>query len=56
MSEIFAFERNGIDEEGNVIGELKATGVVPAFHRELAHKGIDLPIETFMVPSGNKRR
>jgi pilus assembly protein CpaF len=56
MSEIFAFERSGLDDEGNVIGELKATGVVPAFHRELAHKGIDLPIETFMVPSGNKRR
>jgi pilus assembly protein CpaF len=56
MSEIFAFERSGLDGEGNVIGELRATGVVPAFHRELRHKGIDLPIETFSVPSGNKRR
>ena len=47
MSEIFTFDRRGIDEEGNVLGELKATGVIPAFHKQLARKGIDVPIETF---------
>ena len=35
MSEIFAFERTGVDKEGNVLGELKATGVVPGFQRRL---------------------
>ncbi len=47
MSELFAFQREGIDEEGNVIGGLRATGIVPAFHKELAHRGIALPIEVF---------
>jgi pilus assembly protein CpaF len=47
MSEIFTFERTGVDKEGNVLGELKATGVVPGFQRRLARRGIDLPIELF---------
>jgi len=47
MSEIFTFERTGVDSEGNVLGELKPTGVVPAFQRRLARRGIDLPIELF---------
>lgn len=47
MSELFKFEREEMDEEGNVIGELKATGVVPQFFKTLTHKGIDLPIDVF---------
>jgi pilus assembly protein CpaF len=47
MSEIFAFERTGVDKEGNVLGQLRATGVVPAFQRRLARRGIELPIELF---------
>lgn len=53
MSELFTFQREGLDEEGNVKGCLKATGVVPAFHRELAQKGIDIPIEMFS-PNGSE--
>jgi len=56
MSEIFTFERRGIDADGKVLGELKATGIVPAFHRMLVQKGIVLPIETFAVPADDKRR
>jgi pilus assembly protein CpaF len=56
MSEIFTFERRGIDAEGQVLGELKATGIIPSFHRALVQKGIDLPIETFAVPASDKRR
>jgi pilus assembly protein CpaF len=56
MSEIFAFERRGLDADSNVLGELKATGIIPAFHRNLSQKGIDLPIETFSVAPGDKRR
>jgi len=55
MSEIFTFERRGIDEEGKVVGELKATGIIPSFHRALVQKGIDLPIETFAVPPSKRR-
>jgi len=47
MSELFKFQREGLDEENNVLGKLKATGIVPAFHKELVHRGIDLPVEVF---------
>ena len=47
MSELFAFQREGMDDDGNVIGKLRATGIIPAFHKDLAHRGIDLPIEVF---------
>jgi len=49
MSELFRFERRGIDKEGNVIGELKATGIIPGFHKQVTRKGIDLPVELFGV-------
>jgi pilus assembly protein CpaF len=47
MSELFRFEREGIDESGNVKGALRATGIVPAFQKKLSAKGIDLPTELF---------
>jgi pilus assembly protein CpaF len=47
MSELFEFKREGMDGDGNVLGELKATGIIPGFHKQLAHRGIDLPVETF---------
>jgi pilus assembly protein CpaF len=49
MSELFGFVREGIDEEGNVMGELRATGIIPAFHSSLKHRGIDLPVELFGI-------
>jgi len=54
MSEIFAFERRGVDANGNVLGELKATGVVPAFQRRLAGRGIELPMSLFSVPQDKR--
>ena len=47
MSELFRFQRRGIDEDGKVLGELRPTGIVPSFHRELERRGIELPIELF---------
>jgi pilus assembly protein CpaF len=47
MSELFRFEREGVDEAGMIIGGLKATGIVPGFHKTLVSRGIDLPIEAF---------
>ena len=47
MSELFTFQREGLDEDGKVIGKLQATGLIPAFHKGLAQRGIDLPIEVF---------
>jgi pilus assembly protein CpaF len=45
MSELFRFERQGLDEDGMIIGGLKATGIVPGFHKTLSSRGIDLPID-----------
>jgi pilus assembly protein CpaF len=47
MSELFKFEREGLDKDGHVIGELKPTGIVPGFYRNLQRRGIDMPIELF---------
>ncbi len=47
MSEIFRFEREGLDKNNNVLGRLRPTGIVPAFHNELRCKGIELPVELF---------
>ena len=47
MSELFRFERQGLDEDGMIIGGLQATGIVPGFHKTLSSRGIDLPIEVF---------
>jgi pilus assembly protein CpaF len=45
MSELFRFERDGLDENRNVIGALRPTGIVPSFYKELRSAGIELPIE-----------
>ncbi len=47
MSEIFRFQRKGLDEYGNIVGSFKATGIVPKFHESLQKRGIDLPFELF---------
>lgn len=46
-TELFAFERRGLDAKGNVLGELKATGIVPAFLQEVHARGIELPVDLF---------
>ena len=35
MTEIFAFERRGMGEHGQVLGEYRPTGMVPAFREAL---------------------
>lgn len=46
-TELFTFERRGVDTKGNVLGELKATGIVPSFLREVHSRGVELPIDLF---------
>ncbi len=55
MSDLFTFDRQGRDEDGNVLGSLKPTGIIPAFHRDLAAKGINIPMETFDPSAGEAR-
>lgn len=46
-SELFKFERRGLDKDGSVQGQLVTTGIVPSFEKRLRERGIDLPIELF---------
>jgi pilus assembly protein CpaF len=54
MSEIFTFRRTGVDAEGNILGRLEATGVVPAFQKRVAVRGIDLPVSVFALPDNRR--
>jgi len=47
MQEIFTFDRLGIDEDGNVLGEVRATGVRPAFAEKLKLSGVALDGDIF---------
>ena len=46
-SEIFAFKREGLDEQGGVLGSLQPTGIVPGFIRRIKQRGIGIPLDTF---------
>ncbi|WP_416340953.1 CpaF family protein [Vibrio hepatarius] len=47
MSEIFKFQRQGVDHDGNVLGEYIATGIVPSCHDQLIKRGLDVPFDIF---------
>lgn len=47
MTEIFSFQRRGMSAYGEVLGELRATGIVPAFYKRIKQRGIALPIDRF---------
>jgi pilus assembly protein CpaF len=49
LQDIFVFKQEGIDPEGKVIGELKATGIRPSFTDRLHAFGIDLKDDIFGV-------
>jgi pilus assembly protein CpaF len=54
MSELFTFKRSGRDEDGNVLGAFKPTGIIPGFYRDLAARGINIPIEVFDPSLGDR--
>jgi pilus assembly protein CpaF len=47
MQDIFVFEKHGIRENGEVIGEFRATGIRPKFSDRLLVTGIELPAGMF---------
>jgi pilus assembly protein CpaF len=47
MTEIFIFQRRGMSAHGEVLGELRATGIVPGFYKRIKQRGITLPIDRF---------
>jgi pilus assembly protein CpaF len=47
MHDVFVYEQQGIDKDGNVIGQFKATGVRPFFAERFRVYGYDIPEGTF---------
>jgi pilus assembly protein CpaF len=47
LQEIFAFEKQGIDENRRVMGRFRASGIRPKFCEKLAAQGIHLPPDLF---------
>jgi len=47
MQDIFVFEKQGLDSEGKVIGQFRASGVRPKFLDMIHMAGIHLPSEIF---------
>lgn len=47
MQDIFVFDRKGIDKDGRIIGEFRATGVRPTFADKFKVSGLELPPDIF---------
>jgi pilus assembly protein CpaF len=52
MQDLFVYEREGIDEDGNVVGRFRPTGIRPRFGDQLRVRGIDLPSSMFVEEVG----
>ena len=51
MQDIFAFQKRGIRENGEVLGDFLPTGIRPQFSERLLVTGIQLPMAMFEVPT-----
>ena len=49
MQDIFLFEKNGLAENGKVLGRFRATGVRPRFYEKVRSAGITLPPSLFQT-------
>lgn len=47
LKDIFSFVQTGVDKNGTVLGEFKATGYIPTFFEELKVRGIELSADIF---------
>lgn len=52
LTDIFKFEQTGLGKDGQILGELKATGIRPIFGPRLEAAGFKLSGEIFMPPGG----
>ncbi|NNF27793.1 MAG: hypothetical protein HKN73_11280 [Gemmatimonadetes bacterium] len=55
MQEIFKFDRERIDPDGNVVGEFKPSGIRPKISDHLQRHGIDLGEVLFSQPTKNSK-
>jgi len=51
LTDVFKFEQTGLGKDGQILGELKATGIRPIFGPRLEAAGFKLSGEVFMTPS-----
>lgn len=47
LTDIFRFQQTGFDEDGKVLGQFVATGIVPNFYEELRERGVDVDMSIF---------
>ena len=47
MSEIFTYQRKGLDEDGKIMGQYQATGLVPKFADKIKARGLGMDINLF---------
>lgn len=47
IKDIFIFKQSGLNNQGKVLGEFKATGYIPSFMGEIKIKGIPISEDTF---------
>jgi len=47
LSEIFKFKQTGYDDQGKVVGDFEATGLIPEFYEALAKRGINVNFDIF---------
>ena len=50
LQDIFQYQKEGIDSEGKILGEHKATGIRPKFSEKLELAGIEVPESLFHRP------
>jgi pilus assembly protein CpaF len=55
LQDVFVFDRRGLDAEGRIMGEFKATGVRPKFADRCEVFGAPIPTEVFMPPADHFR-
>ena len=51
LQDIYLFEQKGVDTQGRVLGEHKATGLRPKFMERLWQQGVELPANVFYTRS-----
>lgn len=53
MSEIFKYERRGVDENGKIDGRFVSTGIIPRFHERMKLRGIHMDLEAYIDQPNN---
>ncbi len=56
MQDVFVFRQSGVDEHGNVVGDIVPTGIRPKFAEQLTRAGLSLPAELFGGKADKKEK